>query len=91
LHSEETVRRWPKRYLAEGVEGLRDIPRLGAPPKADTHLRSGRSRPSDPPPQLGAVVLAVDVAAVGLLLHGGTNRDSSGRRDRPAPPERTRG
>ncbi len=24
--SEETVRRWLKRYLAEGVEGLRDVP-----------------------------------------------------------------
>lgn len=29
--SEETVRRWMKRYLAEGVEGLRDAPRSGAP------------------------------------------------------------
>ena len=28
--SEETVRRWLKRYLAEGVEGLRDVPRPGA-------------------------------------------------------------
>ncbi|MBA3794802.1 MAG: helix-turn-helix domain-containing protein [Rubrobacter sp.] len=31
--SEETVRRWLKRYLAEGVEGLRDVPRPGAPRK----------------------------------------------------------
>jgi transposase len=31
--SEETVRRWLKRYLAEGVEGLRDEPHLGAPRK----------------------------------------------------------
>ena len=31
--SEETVRRWLKRYLAEGVEGLRDAPRPGAPRK----------------------------------------------------------
>jgi Homeodomain-like domain len=29
--SEETVRRWLKRYLAEGVEGLRDAPQPGAP------------------------------------------------------------
>jgi transposase len=28
--SEETVRRWLKRYLAEGVEGLRDTPRAQA-------------------------------------------------------------
>ena len=31
--SEETVRRWLKRYLAEGVQGLRDVPRPGAPRK----------------------------------------------------------
>src|SRR5215210_1257789 len=29
--SEETVRRWLKRYLAEGTEGLRDVPRPGTP------------------------------------------------------------
>jgi DNA-directed RNA polymerase specialized sigma24 family protein len=26
--SEETVRRWLKRYLAEGIEGLRDAPHV---------------------------------------------------------------
>jgi len=31
--SEETVRRWLKRYLAEGVEGLSDAPHPGAPRK----------------------------------------------------------
>jgi transposase len=31
--SEETVRRWLKRYLAEGVEGLHDVPHPGAPRK----------------------------------------------------------
>jgi transposase len=31
--SEETVRRWLKRYLAQGVEGLRDEPHPGAPRK----------------------------------------------------------
>ncbi len=31
--SEETVRRWLKRYLAEGLEGLRDVPHPGAPRK----------------------------------------------------------
>ncbi len=30
---EQTVRRWMKRYLAEGVEGLKDAPRPGAPAK----------------------------------------------------------
>lgn len=31
--SESTVRRWMKRYIAEGVEGLKDQPRPGAPAK----------------------------------------------------------
>jgi transposase len=31
--SEETVRRWLKRYDSEGTEGLRDVPRPGAPRK----------------------------------------------------------
>ena len=36
---EETVRRWFARYLAEGVEGLSDAPRSGAPPKATPGYR----------------------------------------------------
>src|SRR5574341_1039050 len=31
--SESTVRRWMKRYLAEGIEGLKDQPRPGVPAK----------------------------------------------------------
>jgi len=30
---DETVRRWLKRYLAQGLEGWRDLPMPGAPPK----------------------------------------------------------
>ena len=30
---DETVRRWLKRYRAQGIEGLRDLPMPGAPPK----------------------------------------------------------
>jgi len=30
---EQTVRRWIKRYMAEGIEGLKDAPRPGATPK----------------------------------------------------------
>ena len=37
--SEETVRRWLKRYLAEGVEGLRDVPHPGAPRKVTEDYR----------------------------------------------------
>jgi putative transposase len=29
----ETVRRWLKRYIAQGIDGLRDRPKSGAPPK----------------------------------------------------------
>lgn len=37
--SEETVRRWLKRYLAEGIEGLRDVPHPGAPRKVTAEYR----------------------------------------------------
>ena len=37
--SEETVRRWLKRYLAEGVEGLRDVPHPGAARKVTEEYR----------------------------------------------------
>ena len=48
--SEETVRRWLKRYRAEGVEGLRDQPHPGAPRKVTTEyceqlVSSVRRRP----------------------------------------------
>ena len=39
--SEETVRRWLKRYLAEGVEGLSDAPQPGAPRKVTAEYREG--------------------------------------------------
>ncbi len=37
--SEETVRRWLKRYLAEGVEGLRDVAHPGAPRRVTAEYR----------------------------------------------------
>src|SRR5579872_2955534 len=37
--SEETVRRWLKRYQAEGVDGLRDQHRGGAPAKVTASYR----------------------------------------------------
>jgi len=39
--SEETVRRWLKRYLAEGIEGLRDEPRPGTPVKVTEEYKEG--------------------------------------------------
>jgi transposase len=48
--SEETVRRWLKRYRAEGVNGLKDLPHPGATPKLtaayqQTLIRVVRQRP----------------------------------------------
>jgi transposase len=37
--SEETLRRWIKRYLAEGIAGLHDAPRPGAPRKVTAAYR----------------------------------------------------
>ena len=38
--SEATVRRWMKRYRVEGVEGLQDRPRSGAPSKVTDASRA---------------------------------------------------
>jgi transposase len=48
--AEETVRRWLKRYVREGIEGLRDAPRPGTPVKVtvtyvDQLLGAVRRRP----------------------------------------------
>ena len=37
--NEETVRRWLARYQAEGIAGLADAPRRGAPPKVTPEYR----------------------------------------------------
>jgi len=37
--SEDTVRRWLKRYRREGIEGLHDVPRPGAPQKVTAAYR----------------------------------------------------
>lgn len=37
--SDETVRRWFHRYMAEGVNGLADAPRSGKPPKVTARCR----------------------------------------------------
>ena len=39
LTSERTVQRWIKRYQAEGIQGLFDVPRAGAPRKATPEYR----------------------------------------------------
>jgi len=47
---QRSVQRWIKRYIAEGIEGLHDAPRSGAPPRVtkeyiDQLLQSVRQRP----------------------------------------------
>jgi transposase len=37
---EQTVRRWMKRYMAEGIEGLKDAPRPGSPAKVTTEYKA---------------------------------------------------
>jgi transposase len=37
---EQTVRRWMKRYMAEGIEGLKDEPRPGAETKVTTEYEA---------------------------------------------------
>jgi transposase len=37
--SDQAVRKWLKRYQAEGIEGLKDQPRSGTPKKVTTHYR----------------------------------------------------
>ena len=37
---EQTVRRWLKRYVAEGIEGLQDAPRPGAQPTVTPEYRA---------------------------------------------------
>jgi transposase len=39
--SEATVLRWLKRYMAEGVEGLKDAPRAGRPSTVTDEYRAG--------------------------------------------------
>ena len=89
--SEETVRRWLKRYLAEGVEGLRDVPHPGAPGKVTQSTvkcwcrRSGAVLAAS-----GASVLGVDTASPGRP-HGRTNRYPGGVRDCQSTPEGAEG
>src|SRR3712207_781405 len=44
---EETVRRWFARYAAEGVGGLSDAPRSGAPPRATMGYRRSEEHTSE--------------------------------------------
>ena len=76
---DQTVRNWLKRYLAEGIEGLKDRPMPGAPPKItpayeEQVLAAVRRRPRS----LGHPYSLWTDAAVGRL-YGGANRHSGVR------------
>src|SRR5215216_7580630 len=77
--SEETVRRWLKRYLAEGVEGLRDEPHPGAPRKVREEYREllvqvVRRRPR----RLGLPLSRCGHCVVWICLHGRAHRHPGG-------------
>lgn len=44
---DQTVRNWLKRWMAEGIEGLKDRPMLGSPPKITRSMRSRCAHLSD--------------------------------------------
>lgn len=53
-YHEETVRRWLNRYLADGINGLYDAPKSGAPRKATTnYLEEFFAALSQSPNELG--------------------------------------
>jgi transposase len=63
--SPRTVRAWLARFLADGLDALRDAPRAGRPPKADAAYRAAlESAVTTPPRELG---LAFDVWTSGRL------------------------
>ena len=74
--ADQTVRNWLKRYQAEGLEGLSDMPRAGAPRNVSAAYREQvvavvRQRPRSLA-QSGATVFCLDLAAPGGL-HDPTN------------------
>jgi hypothetical protein len=57
---DETVRRWLVRYQAEGVEGLTDAPRSGAPRRSAWVPRPVARGCTAPATHAGPAVLALD-------------------------------
>ena len=88
--SEETVRRWLKRYLAEGVEGLRDEHASWRAAQGDGGVpQEAGSRGAPSPTQPGVAVLLVDLTAPGRP-HGRANRHPGDLRERASAPEERR-
>lgn len=78
---EATVRRWIERYEAGGVQGLRDLPRPGRPPRADAAAREEIRRMVEAGPAEDAqpgywsvLVLVLHLGASGLALSASTLR-----------------
>jgi len=88
--SEHTVRRWLKRYMTEGIEGLKDAPRSGAPPKVTAEyeaelVRVVRLRPRSLGLEFSLWTLQrlADYMAeeTGIRLHAETVRDYLAKHD----------
>jgi transposase len=80
---EATVRTWLARFEAAGIDGLRDRPRSGRPPKADAAAQAALGRAVDQAPSAGGylagywtlAMLAAHLAAVaGVALGASTVR-----------------
>lgn len=88
--SEYTVRRWLKRYQAEGLEGLKDAPRSGAPPKVTADyqaelVRVVRQRPRSMGLEFSLWTLQrladYMAEATGIRIHAETVRDYLAQHD----------
>ena len=87
--SDNTVRRWIKRYSAEGIEGLYDAPRPGAEPKVTAdYVEKLVSTVRQRPRSLELPLLNVDVAAISRLF-GRRDRSARERRNCAVAPEET--
>jgi transposase len=67
---EQTVRRWMKRYMAEGIEGLKEAPKSGHPGKVTAAYEEKLVAAATPPP--GFTLLDVDAATLGRLYGRGS-------------------
>ena len=65
---EATVRAWLARFEADGVDGLRDRPRSGRPPKADAGAREAIRRALEQPPAAAGHLAGFWTVAM-LTLH----------------------
>lgn len=95
-HDEETVRRWFARYRAEGVNGLSEAPRAGAPPKATDEYRrlllgTVRRRPRVPGLRMSVPSVHRPLRAGGMAMSRPQHMISSPDPDRELKKSRSSG